>query len=784
MLACQWPKGKDCLWMRKNTKEIFQEGFVGYNINLRLEGLEHEVKIFRDQIGIAHIQAKTVSDAFFSQGFVHAQDRFWQMEFDRYRAYGRAAEIMGASRVNQDILWRKLLLEDNAKDDFNAGSEATRNMFRAYASGVNAYLSLGKFPPECQVLAHAPGLWAPWDSIAVFKARHLSMGRWEHKIWRLKIAKRFGAEAVSWLYPPSSHYRHLVPTWTQILKTDEEPQTPLPNPLDYTDSDEGGSNNWVLAGQRTVSGKPLVAGDPHRTVEIPGVYYQNHVTCPEFDVIGFSFPGVPGFPHFGHNPWVAWSITHTAADTQDVFVEDLSADVKYYRRGSTWHPTTTRQEVIRIRGADPRLIEVIQTDNGPIVHEQGNEYLALKLAALQKPNHTWDVLFDMLLAQNAEQFDEAMRQWVDPVNNLLFADVHGHIGYRMRGKLPIRPPLNAWFPVPADQTAYQWQGFVPFEAMPQQKNPSAGYLVTANNQAYDDSYPYYVSLDFAANHRAKRIEELIQKRTQWDANTTRQIHADIVSKAAQKFLAQLSQAHPTTPAGQTLQKQLERWDGTIRSDSILPRYYNTVRKTLVEDLMVQLTDNDFLQATRTVPATTWQASRLTGHLTEILGDPDSALGKKMRDLWPDPWGHALDKAAQHLKLIETSDSVRWGDIHVLKVAHPLSNVIREISPWVNPAPLPMSGDGDTVQAASYTLAGFDVTGSSVARYIFDLSNWNQSGWIIPFGVSGIGSHTHYDDQTDLWRHHKLYPMHFTKDTIEESARYRTLLAPVLMTDDE
>lgn len=762
--------------MENYFTKVFEQYGVDYNQRLVLTGIDDDVRIFRDQIGIPHIMANTISDSFFAQGFVHTQDRLWQMEFDRLRAYGKTAEVLGIQNRDQDIFWRRLGLEHNAREDFDHCSSTVRQMFLSYAHGVNAYLSKNRLPPECILLNHSPLRWNPWDSIAVFKSRHLTMGRWEHKMWRLHILQKFGVQALTTLYPLASHFKTLDPNLDRDLEHLDHTLQTLPLQSGLSDSEEGGSNNWVLSGARTSSGKPLLAGDPHRAIELPNVYYQNHIICPAFNVIGFSFPGTPGIPHFGHNEWVAWSITHAAADTQDVFIEELNMDNSLYRRGYEWKKTRVRNEVIHVKNASSTIIQAIDTDNGPIIDFVNNHGFAVKLASLQHPNRTWETLFSMLFAHNIDELDTSMQDWVDPVNNLLYADIHGHIGYRMRGKLPLRSLDNAWVPVPAKDDKYAWRDFVPFESMPHITDPPEGFIVTANNQVYGDSFPYYVSLDFASNHRAARLEELILSQAQWNITDMVHIHSDIHSKSAEKFLAILPTARPKTPEGMKLQNLLISWDGVLTSESFLPTIYNTMRKLLVAKVMIGVTNEEFFNTSRTIPALMWQFSRLTSHLMNLLTDVDQPITKTLYKLCSDPLGYALDEVAMRQTLNADPLSL-WRNVHILYPNHHLSKFFPEIASVTNLSPIAMTGDGDTIQAASYSLSGFDVKGSSVARYAFDLSDWDMSGWITPFGTSGVALHPHYADQFSLWSHHRLYPMHFGKENVVNHARYCTTLIP-------
>lgn len=758
--------------MHQDIRKIFVDTFPTYDGHDDMAGITGRIEIFRDAIGVPHIRANSAEDGFFAQGWVHAQDRLWQMESDRLKAYGQWASVMGVAAVEQDLLWRRLQLKSNARADFEAAHHDAQAMLTAYAAGVNAYLAAEPKTPEMLLLDHQPDRWAPWDSIAVFKSRHLNMGRWEHKIWRMHILRRFGTDALKVLFPTTEQYRHLTDPGVPPFALDAL-TSPAFSHLFVTDADEGGSNNWVVAGSRSETGMPILAGDPHRAVDVPNVYYQNHMTCKDFDVIGFSFAGVPGFPHFAHNARVAWSITHGAADTQDIYVETLSADHLKFRRNGQWKPLEKTDDVIAVRDGDDVPIALLSTDEGPVVRLDGTRSLVLKAATLQSPNKTWDALSDMLYASTIDELDAAMENWVDPVNNLLYADRDGNIGYRMRGKLPVRPLSNAWVPVDAESGDFRWSGFVPFKAMFHTVNPPDGYLVTANNQVTDDHYPHYVALDFAAPHRRNRIAALIETRDFWSADAMREIHADLASLNAPPLIVDIAQAKPATVMGAAIQECLINWDAVLEPGSSVALLYSAVRRTAVRMLMEHATAAAFLEEWAGTPPLAWQSGRLNGHLSLLLADPRSPVGQVFRE--QNLWARALDAVGSAHTDIQSIPA--WQDVHALMPTHPLSARFPEAAPHLNPAPIPMGGDGDTVQAASFGGAGYQVTGTSVARYVFDLADWDRSGWVVPLGVSGIATHPHFENQSAAWAQHKLYPMLYSTRAVESHALHHTVLEP-------
>ncbi len=454
------------------------------NGSVTLKGLIGPVTVHRDSLGIPHVQAASQRDAFLAQGFVTAQDRLWQMEYDRRRGSGRWAEVVGPSAVEGDILMRKFRLEASARADYLASTASTQEMLDAYAEGVNAFIETSQesgqpLPIEYRITGLHPEPWQPWDGLIVFKVRHILMVVFEAKSWRDQLLREIGPEKLAAMFPGYQ------PGQLLILPPGETYSGPLEESLEElragaaaldsrnetwceTGNETGlGSNSWVLSGSRTASGKPLLAGDSHRALGTPNVYYQNHLACPDFDVVGISIPGVPGFPHFGHNNWVAWCITHLSADYQDLYIEHFKpSDPFLYRYRNRWLPAEVYEETIKVRGGSDVPLRVRVTRHGPIISgdpEEGTG-LAFKYTGTDGAKAWADTIPLMLMSRNCDELTESMRGWVDPCNNFLMADVHGNIGYTSRGEIPIRSRVNALLPVPGWTGEHEWQGSIPFRS--------------------------------------------------------------------------------------------------------------------------------------------------------------------------------------------------------------------------------------------------------------------------------------------------------------------------------
>lgn len=754
----------------------------------RVPGLRARAEVWRDAQGIPHVRAASVHDAFLAQGFVHAQDRLGQMEYDRRRAYGRWAECAGPPALAQDIQMRRFRLEGSARADYAAVNAETRAVLDAYAAGVNAFLrATATLPIEFGLVGCQPEPWQPWDSSAVFKVRHILMGTWQVKAWRARLLRHLGPARTAQLCPgPPPHPMLIVPPGVEDrgpaidgLKELTEGEAALALLAEW----ESGSNNWAVSGRRTASGKPLVAGDPHRPLDVPNVYYQNHVACPEFDAIGLSFPGVPGFPHFGHNRAIAWCVTHTAADYQDLYIERFDpADPHRYEFRGEWRQAEVARETILVRGGEAVEIELTVTDHGPVVlgDPKSGYAFSFRYTATAGPNRTFETLLPMLRATSADELEESMRPWVDPVNNLVFADVQGNIGYRTRGAVPVRAMANAWLPVPGWDGAHEWQGVIPFEEMPVIRNPGVGFVATANSRVAGAEYPHYIGLDFAPDFRTRRVVERLRGIRQATVSDMAAIHADRASIPAQEFLEILRKLPPPDAATIEELDRLLAWDGVMDRDSVAATIYAAFRERLMRDLMSSilgpLTGEAFAGTPRGAVS---HMARLRARLTDMIRKDDRTLLPGGGD-WPTALGRALAGAVAGLREALGPDlsSWRWGRIHATQPQHTLAVTFPELAGLLNPPSIPMGGDGDTVQAASFiAAAGYGVTSTSVARYVFDLGDWDNSAWVVPLGSSGHPGSPHYADQAGAWAEVRLLPMRYAWDRIQAEAETHQILDP-------
>ena len=768
------------------TRSQLEQAVPNLSGSVTVDGLEGAVDIYRDSHGIPHVRAGSTRDAFFGQAFAASQDRLWHMQHDRLLAYGRWAEYAGVDALDQDVQMRRFQIGPSVRLDYEHLNDETRAMLYAYAAGVNAFLQSGPLPAEFALVDDTPERWEPWDCLAVFKGRHILMGVFEAKLWRNKLLAALGPEKTAELLPGHRGDLLIVPPAAEY---DGAGYDPLPHLSDLEQAigamreTDSGSNNWALSGSRTASGKPLMAGDPHRGLDTPNVYYQNHVACPEFDAVGLSFPGFPAFPHFGHNASVAWCVTHAVADYQDVYVERFrDGPQPLCQYGDEWREVEVRHEVLKVRGGEDVEIDVTVTRHGPVIAGGPGEGrgISFRYTSTDGPNPTAQCLQRMLRAGGVDELDEALRDWVDPSNNFVSIDVHGNIQYLNRGRLPVRSMANAWLPVPGWSDEYEWRGFVPFEEMLRSRNPDTGYIVTANNKIAGDDYPHYISLYYGSDGRARRILGKVEGLTGATVEDMADVHRDIVSLPGRTYAGLLGEIEVEDATARRAVDVLADWDGSMHRDLVAPTVYSAFRRELDRRVIGALLGP---LAGEAFDATGRGAPRQVGHLSAVLAshaaEGDTSLLPDGAD-WNTVATQALEAGVAYLRgrLGDDVDSWQWGRIHGTAPRHLLSASFPGLAGLLDPPATPMSGDGDTPHSASFGLGEpFTVTGTSVARYVFDASDWDNSRWVVPLGASGHPGSSHYADQRPVWAVDDVVPMLYSWEAVEAEAETRQVLKP-------
>jgi penicillin amidase len=738
----------------------------------------------RDQWGIPHIKAANEYDLFFAQGFATAQDRLFQMDYDRLRCLGRLAEYMGEPAIPQDTLMRRRRMERVSKLDYSLASSEVKTALDAYSDGVNAFIgSTGSLPVEYGLLGSKPERWEPWHCVVVYKVRNTAEGSFQGKLWLSRLAAEIGPERAAHLspgyqpgslltVPPGERYSGPVLNAIDELRAVVEASTTLNNI-------DGGSNGWAISGDRTKSGLPLVAGDSHRGLEAPNVYYQVHLIGPDFAALGHSIPGVPMALHFCHNEHIGWGMTHGGVDTQDLFVErfrDRDGKTEYLYKGD-WLQADVSSETLSIAGAKDVKVRTVETHHGPVIAGDPSSGAAITLADPGSREGTpWiDAAYRVMKSRSADELEEAFGGWTDRVNNYPYADVHGNFGYTLRGRIPMRGSENGWGPVAGWTGEHEWRGYIPVAELPRSRNPEIGWIVTCNQRVVDENYPHYLTNFFGSGFRAERIAsriaELAGKKPGVEEMSS--IHADMVSvpaRALQKALARVSGLNGKSAKAAKL---LAEWDCVIDVDSSAAVLFEMVSAKLAEAVISgnygSLAQN-MLSALDSGAEEHFRRHLKSAVVVALETDDKSVL--LAGDSWDSVLADAIEKAVPELESRLSADwsDWRWGDLHGSAQQHPLSGLFPELADKLNPPRVETSGDGDTPLASGFSTGTDFTTGSgSVNRYIHDPSDWSNGRWIVPLGASGHPGSPHYADQQQMWAKVETIPQLWDWDQIGREA---------------
>jgi penicillin amidase len=741
-------------------------------------------KITRDGHGVPHVRGETAADAWAGMGYACAQDRLFQLDYDRRRACGRWAEIAGVRAVGGDALSRRLGLAQAARRDVAVMSGPTRAAFEAYADGVNAAIADGAMPLPGRYQAEP---WQAWHSVAAYLVRHVLMGQWQHKLANAVLLARSGPTAFARLEtrPPLGSPLAAPPGGrlsAPVSRLLDDALGDVAGHLGFLAEVEPGSNAWAVSGRLTAHGGAVLCNDSHRALDTPNVYWQCRVSCQDFDVAGATFPGLPGFPHFGFNGSVGWAITHADADSQDLYLERFSG--RDYLTEDGWAPADVRRERIDVRGGSPVTVPVWATRHGPVVHGSPDSgiALALKWTGTHRANRGFECLLPMLTAGSAAELCDAQRGWVDPVNNLVCADVAGDIGYQCRGEVPARSSdCGRRLPVAGWDGRCEWTSAVPFDELPRTVDPAAGYVMTANNAIVDGDAPY-LSYTFAQPFRAERLRSLLDGRTGLTVDALAGMQADTVSLAARGWGRVLGPLGSIGPLGderaEAARALLAGFDGDLAAESAQALLYACFVRALAAGLYRPILGPatwDWVASGTLAPTLSLIRRWLGNDTWELLGMPvpsdgaagaadDGAAERRERVLAAVP--AALASAWSAAVAIGGPDprQWRWGDAHQAALVHPLEGAgagdgAGAGAGW--PAGVPMGGDADTIQAAGYGWragAPFTVSSLSVYRQVVDLADGSSASSVIPGGASGDPADPHFADQLAEWAAGRRIPM--------------------------
>jgi penicillin G amidase len=767
----------------------------------RFTGIHKTVEIHRDQWGIPHIYSQDLHDLFFGQGYVHAQDRLFQMDFQRRLVSGRLSEVIGAATVPLDRWVRILSMRRTAEKEATLKKTLltieTLQALEAYCAGVNAFIQNDKLPLEFKLLGYRPEAWELADILAWVKMMSWNLSvNWETELLRARFIATLGPEKARELEPEDfdsgptiiPHGIDFSRLGESALKDAEKLRTLNgPSPLDGI-----GSNNWVISGSRTTTGSPILANDMHLMMSIPSIWYENHLNCGEVNITGVTFPGIPGVVA-GRNQNVAWGFTNGFADVQDLFIERIrrGEDGKvFYEYEGEWLEADVYQEEIQVKGGKPLTEEVIVTRHGPIINSlapgiSGDAPLALKWTSLE-PDGMINAVASILVAKNCQDLRRAFEHWTAPVQNVVCADREGNIAYIYPGKVPIRRNGDGRVPVPGWTGEHEWEGYIPYEDLPFLFNPPSGYIVTANNRVAQENYPYFIGHEYILGDRARRITEIIESQEKIGIDDIKAMHFDLISPSARLVAQYLGFLQPEQPELQQIVKRMGAWDGNMGASSSEAAIYQVFIRRMLTLLLENKMGNNTLHymgkgITPILSEVSLFSNRSLEWLLETLGEKDS----KWYDLGSGETREqvsirALQESVSYLKeqLGPDWENWEWGNLHSLYLVHNLGRV-KILEKVFNRGPFPLGGDYNTIWAtgSSFHDLNSNQVVSAPFRFIADLADPKNSWGLLAPGQSGSPADPHYDDQLTGWFTKEYHPMYFDLETVEKNSHYRLILVP-------
>lgn len=807
---------------------------------LQVSGLTSEVEVIRDALGVPHIYADTVEDLFIAQGFVHAQDRFYQMDTWRHISSGRLSEMFGSSQVETDAFLRTMGWATLAETQYEREQPEVRAILDAYAKGVNAYVA-SRSPAELgfeysilELLNHGydPAPWTGAESLAWGKVMSFSLGgNLQAEVSRAMALGIMSRERVDQLFPPYPGDRHpfIVPGDASAPARDAS--FTLPDDLGPILDDVAGainalndvtgggmetgigSNSWAVSGIHTPTGAPMLANDPHLGIQMPSIWYQIGMHCRTvdeacpFDVAGFSFAGVPGVI-IGHNADIAWGFTNVGPDVQDLYIEKVNPDdPDQYEVDGAWADMETRTETIAVAGGDPVEIVVRSTIHGPVISgvlqdmdslsdswigfssfdgagvDTPDPYvLALRWTGLDDVPSIAGPIMGINTASNFEEFRAAALLFSDPSQNLLYADTSGNIGYQMPGNIPIRSGGDGTVPVPGWTGEYEWTGFIPYDELPSMYNPESGWIVTANNAVIDDTFPYLITEDWSRGYRAQRIVDLLTANLGADLEFHGTIQFDGYDANAEFLAPFVLEAVRASGAelDETHRRALELLAGWDRQNSA-GSPGAAIWQAVWSEMLVATFHDELTEFLWPEGGDRWfeVVRGLVDEPTDPFWDDVGTPGVETRD-------HILtisfDAAIEELvEVLGTSvDDWAWGDLHRVTVRNPTlgESGIGLIEDRFNRGPFPASGSQSVPNAMGWDAAyGYEVDWIPSMRMLVDLGDLTRSYAIHSTGQSGHTDHPHYDDMIPLWLEGETAPMLWAREDIEASDGSTLVLTP-------
>jgi len=769
---------------------------------LHVAGLKSKVEIVRDPLGIPHIYADNADDLFLAEGYVHAQDRLWQMEYNRRIGHGTLSDMFGAATIKEDRFLRTIGLDRAARADIVAMSDAERRPLQAYANGVNAFIDthLDNLPLEFTILGIKPAPWEPVDTLVWGKVMAYDLGaNYDAELFRADLFDKIGEAKAKELLPPyPATGPFTIPPEAKLYGMNNSqfaiPGSPFisvgtPDLREIAAIDaslrlrgEGiGSNNWVIDGTKSATGKPILANDPHLGIQMPSIWYENGLHCvPQndacpYNVAGYTFPGVPGVV-IGHNDRIAWGVTNVGPDVQDLYVEEINPqNPNQYKFNGKWEDMQVVEEPIKVKGVVSETLQVQITRHGPImtpVLSGVTKPLALQWTALRERSRLFESVLMLDRAQNWNEFRAALRLWDVPSQNFVFADVDGNIGYQMPGNIPIRAKGDGTVPVPGTGE-YEWTGYVPFDELPFVYNPPTHFVATANQAVVPPTYKYLIATDWSAPYRKQRIDDLLKAKDKLSVDDIKAIQGDVYSMPLAQLQKYVVAVQPDGFLQQRAMDQVKAWDGRLTTDTVGGTIVAVTLEKLVGDVFgAQLGSGNLLRDY--VGAVDYNRRVALA----LLEQPNGAWwGKDGRDaMLKRSYAEAVDWLGSQFG--DAPVDWRWGRLHTATFGHPLGSV-QPLDRLFNAGPVAVPGGVNTVFATSYdpSASSFEVDSVSSMRMIVDLSNLANSLQIHTTGQAGQPLDKHYSDMVLLWRDVQYAPFYFDRAALDKVKEGLLVLMP-------
>ncbi len=767
--------------------------FPVINGEFKLQGINEEVEIIRDNIGVPHIFAKNEQDLFYAMGFVHAQDRLWQMELNRRTARGQLSEIFGEVALDTDRAVRTFGFERIGLKDWENAPDEVKKMIYSYIAGINAFIEHPetKFPIEFSLIKHKPRKWVKEDVLALsrFMAWSLSHSWYAELIWA-EVIEKVGEKLAKYLdirYPDENAV--ILPKGIEFREFNSK------GVLEKTKgpflSRNLGSNSLVVSGKYTKSGKPLVAHDVHLALSTPEVWYETHQSCPSFNTYGVSIPGLP-LVLIGQNDYFVWCMTLAYTDAADIYVEKLDPKELTYEFMGEKKKVQVIEEVIKVKGKKEHVEKILFTHHGPIisdvVEELPGKYLSVADKALEPANllYSWYLLNH---GKNWNDFVKAIKEMRAPQLNVSYADIYGNIGYWVSGAVPIRKKGNGRLPVPGWSGEYEWNGEIPFEEMPHALNPEQGFIVTANNKIVPDDFPHYLGSVWMNGYRAERITQLVKEKIvkgeKLDLEDGNKIMGDVYSIPGVKFVKHIIELETDNSLVLEVQEILGSWNGYMDPELVGPTLYQVIRYYLTrsifeEKLGEKLTNKIMGDGYHPILLA---ANEFQGHdidiILNLLENPENPWiggAEKKEELLI----NSIYKASEWLKkkLGKNMDNWLYGKIHKAVYEHAFTlNPPMDIV--FNPDPVPIKGGNDTPFQTSYSPSDpfHNKLWSPSFRIVADLADLKKTKSTTALGQVGHLGHPHYDDKRIIWANGRYHPSLLLQEALEKNIEGKLSLKP-------